>query len=71
MKTQAIEKFDVMDTEALSTVEGGGTGACLASAATAIGLGAAAVGSSVLPAAALYLGAQAFAAGANYYYCTH
>ena len=23
MKTQAIEKFDVMDTEALSTVEGG------------------------------------------------
>ncbi|MGT2750861.1 Blp family class II bacteriocin [Streptococcus orisasini] len=71
MNTQAFEQFDVMDKEALSTVEGGGKGSCLSSAAAAIGLGAAAIGASTLPGAAMYLGAQAFAAGANYYYCTH
>ena len=64
MNTQAFEQFDVMDKEALSTVEGGGKGSCLSSAAAAIG-------ASTLPGAAMYLGAQAFAAGANYYYCTH
>ncbi|MGT2947705.1 Blp family class II bacteriocin [Streptococcus devriesei] len=71
MNTQAFEQFETLDVDMLSRIDGGGTGACLASAATALGLGAAAIGSSVVPAAAMYLGAQAFATAANYHYCTH